>query len=210
MSKGSLITIALCAVLFVVLATCATTDADKTPVADFADYQSWTKINTATITGDVTAMLGSAHEGTKGFREVYVNGAGEAVALGSASYPFPAGTIVVNISLDDLLPEVILKADKVIVDDWHLVRNDNRRLIGKMYRERLINGLDTYEQSSGHGQRAIDAELGEIIIGKKPGRLDEEEIIVVNPFGLSIEDIGLALKVYRESKKIGLGIYLNR
>jgi hypothetical protein len=90
----------LSAVLFL-LAACATTDAGKTSAADFADYQGWTKVNTETITGDVTAMLGSAHEGNKGFREVYVNAAGEAVALGRAAYPFPEGTVVVKESYKD-------------------------------------------------------------------------------------------------------------
>src|SRR6266699_6601033 len=50
------------------------------------------------------------------------------------------GSILVNISLDDPLPEVVFKADKVIVDDWNLVKNDPRRLIGRMYRAGQIIG----------------------------------------------------------------------
>ncbi len=96
MNRTRILTASLGVLLLLVLTTCATTDSGKTPAADFADYQGWTKVNTETITDDVTAMLGSAHEGNKGFREVYVNGAGEAVALGKASYPFPEGTIVVK------------------------------------------------------------------------------------------------------------------
>ena len=99
--KIGILTLALTALLVFTLATCASTDAGKTPVADFADYQSWTKINTETITGDISAMLGSAHEGNKGFREVYVNETGEAAALGNAAYPFPEGTIVVKESYKD-------------------------------------------------------------------------------------------------------------
>ena len=44
------------------------------------------------------------------------------------------GSILVNISLDDPLPEVVFKANKVVVDDWNLVKNDPRRLIGRMYK----------------------------------------------------------------------------
>ena len=40
------------------------------------------------------------------------------------------GSILVNISIDDPLPEVVFKANKVVVDDWNLVKNDPRRLIG--------------------------------------------------------------------------------
>ena len=52
------------------------------------------------------------------------------------------GAILVNISLDDFLPEVVFQADKVIVDSWDLVKNDPRRLIGRMYRAGQIIGPD--------------------------------------------------------------------
>ena len=45
------------------------------------------------------------------------------------------GALLSNVSLDDPCPEVVFKADKVIVDDWKLVKADQRRLIGRMYRE---------------------------------------------------------------------------
>ena len=41
------------AIVILGLVTCASTDAVKTQPADF-EGQSWTKINTATITGDTT------------------------------------------------------------------------------------------------------------------------------------------------------------
>jgi hypothetical protein len=69
---------------------------EKTAVSDYSDYQSWTKINAQTITGDVTGLLGRAHQAAKGFREVYVNKTGEDVAMGRKPYPFPAGTIIVK------------------------------------------------------------------------------------------------------------------
>ena len=84
------------AVLSLGLVMCATTDVNKTETGAFEGYESWTKVNTETITGDTTSALGSAHEGTMGFREVFVNTAGETVALGKASYPFPEGSILVK------------------------------------------------------------------------------------------------------------------
>lgn len=119
------------------------------------------------------------------------------------------GTILVNISLDDPLPEVVLRADKVIVDDWMLVKHDPRRLLGRMYRAGQIVGPDEPEDPIRHARR-IDAQLGEIVTGEKVGRTSDESIILVNPFGLAIEDIAVASLVYQQAKQHGLGTWLSR
>lgn len=120
------------------------------------------------------------------------------------------GSLLVNISLDDPLPEVVLKADKVIVDDWNLVKNDSRRLLGRMYREGKIIGPDDLTGAAQNGCRQIDAQLGEIVAGTKVGRCDPGEIILVNPFGLSIEDVALAAYVYQKAQDLGIGVQLER
>ncbi len=117
------------------------------------------------------------------------------------------GSVLVNISLDDPLPEVVLKADVVIVDDWTLVRNDPRRLIGRMYREGKVTGPDDPLEA---GKRRIDAQLGEIVDGSKPGRRGPQDIILVNPFGLAIEDVGLAACIYWAARDSGAGVWLER
>jgi N-[(2S)-2-amino-2-carboxyethyl]-L-glutamate dehydrogenase len=121
-----------------------------------------------------------------------------------------AGSLLVNISLDDPLPEVVLQADTVIVDDWNLVRNDPRRLIGRMYREGKVIGPDEAVEAAGKGCRRIDAQLGEIVAGTKTGRRSLKDIILVNPFGLAIEDVGLAACVYQAARDLGLGVLLER
>ena len=98
--KNRIFAFSILAIVILGLVTCASTDAMKTQAAEFED-QSWTKINAETITGDTTGALGTAHEGNKGFREVYVNKVGEAVALGKVSYPFPEGSMVVKESYKD-------------------------------------------------------------------------------------------------------------
>ena len=64
------------------------------------------------------------------------------------------GSILVNVSLDDPLPEVVMKATTVIVDDWNLVRSDQRRLIGRMYREGKVLGPDEYGEALRHSSDA--------------------------------------------------------
>jgi N-[(2S)-2-amino-2-carboxyethyl]-L-glutamate dehydrogenase len=121
-----------------------------------------------------------------------------------------AGSLLVNISLDDPLPEVVLKADKVIVDDWNLVKNDSRRLLGRMYRAGRIIGPDDPTKSDGTGCRRIDAQLGEIVVGTRAGRGSPNDIILVNPFGLSIEDLALASHIYAVAQAMEMGVLLPR
>ena len=121
------------------------------------------------------------------------------------------GAILVNISLDDPLPEVVFRADKVIVDDWGLVKNDPRRLIGRMYRAGQIIGPDEIVSSKdGEQKRHIDGQLGEVILRNKRGRSHLDEIVLVNPFGLAIEDVALAHHVYQKSLELNIGIWLER
>lgn len=119
------------------------------------------------------------------------------------------GSLLVNVSLDDPLPEVVLRAHKVIVDDWSLVASDTRRLIGRMYRGGQVLAPDAAAATI-NGCRQIDAELGDLVVGRKEGRSNLSEVILFNPFGLSIEDVALAANVYRVARDQGLGIFLPR
>jgi N-[(2S)-2-amino-2-carboxyethyl]-L-glutamate dehydrogenase len=120
------------------------------------------------------------------------------------------GAILVNISLDDPLPEVVFQAEKVIVDDWPLVRSDPRRLLGRMYRAGQICGPDEALPESGKTCRRIDAQIGDLVLGKKSGRETLDGVILVNPFGLAIEDIALASRVYQIAQTAQLGLWLPR
>jgi ornithine cyclodeaminase/alanine dehydrogenase-like protein (mu-crystallin family) len=117
------------------------------------------------------------------------------------------GAILVNISLDDALPDVALRAGKLFVDDWHLVKTDSRRLLGRMYRDGLIDGPDA--PPTGRARR-VDAQLGDVVLGARPGRTSTDEVVLVNPFGLSIEDVALAAEVHATARRLGIGSYLER
>lgn len=106
------------------------------------------------------------------------------------------GTTILHVSLDDLLPEVIKKADKIIVDDWNLVKDDDKRIIGRMYHKKELRG--------------VYAEFGDILTSKKKGRISDQEIIVFNPFGMALMDVGVSNAVYKAALKQNLGIMLKR
>ena len=154
--------------------------------------------------GVVLRSAGSAEDAIRGAQVVI---AVTTTTCGYISYEWlQPGALLVNVSLDDPLPEVVVKADQVIVDDWSLVKADARRLLGRMYRAGTLVGP---EAVIGEGRR-VDAQLGEIVRGEKAGRRDEREIIMVNPFGLSLEDLALAAEVYRVACERSLGIWLER
>jgi ornithine cyclodeaminase len=120
------------------------------------------------------------------------------------------GALLVHVSLDDVLPEVVLEAGKVIVDDWKLVRDDDRRLLGRMYRQGLILGPHQRAGAGNGTAKRVHAELGEILVGRESGRASSREIILVNPFGLSIEDLAVARRVCERAQSLGLGVWLER
>jgi hypothetical protein len=91
-------TLILCIVVSIALVSCASMpdDPNATTPDAYQGYQSWAKVNSHTITGDTTGVIGKAHEGTAGFREVYINSAGEGASNGASSLPYPVGTVIVK------------------------------------------------------------------------------------------------------------------
>lgn len=85
----------------------------------------------------------------------------------------------------------ILAAAKVIVDDWAQAKD-----IGEI-NVPLARGELTPEQ--------IYGTLGEVVVGKKPGRTDPREITVFDATGLAIQDLSLGLAIYRRAQEKGLG-----
>lgn len=118
-----------------------------------------------------------------------------------------SGAVVINVSLDDLFPEVIEKSNLLFVDDWNLIKSDSRRLLGQMHRSGSILGPN---ETVPRGGRRVDAEIGDLVLSRHPGRASREEIIVVNPFGLAIEDIAIASRVFEIAESRGIGTRLAR
>jgi ornithine cyclodeaminase len=106
------------------------------------------------------------------------------------------GAFVSNVSIMDVHKEVFLKADKVVVDDWEQ-SNREKKVINQL----VLEGRFSREQ--------LHAELGEIIIGHRPGRGSNEEIIVLNPMGMAIEDIACAQVIYQKALAAQIGSYLS-
>jgi 2,3-diaminopropionate biosynthesis protein SbnB len=102
------------------------------------------------------------------------------------------GAFVSNVSIMDVHKEVFLKADKVVVDDW-----DQSNREKKVIHQLVLEGRFSRER--------LHAELGEIVIGGKTGRENDDEIIVLNPMGMAIEDIACAERIYQKALAENIG-----
>ncbi len=106
------------------------------------------------------------------------------------------GTLVCNVSIMDVHKDVFLGADKVVVDDWDQ-SNREKKLINQL----VLDGSFSREQ--------LHAELGEIVSGRRPGRERDDEIILLNPMGIAVEDIACAAELYLRAKRQGVGTWLD-
>jgi len=113
------------------------------------------------------------------------------------------GTVLINVSLDDACPDVVMNANLLVVDDWDLVRDDHHRLLGRMYRDGLICG-EAEEAANSHARR-VDTTVGQIVAGLHPGRREDSEIVLVNPFGMAIGDVAYAHALYKHAVASELG-----
>jgi N-[(2S)-2-amino-2-carboxyethyl]-L-glutamate dehydrogenase len=116
---------------------------------------------------------------------------------------FKDGTVAINVSLDDLYEDVIITAGRLYVDDWRLIADDEHRLLGRLARAGRV--LPPGTQNVSPPARAVTGTLGQLILGQCQGRQSDSEICVVNPFGLAIEDVNIAHRIYQAASRRGIG-----
>jgi len=106
------------------------------------------------------------------------------------------GTFLCNVSIMDVHTDVFLGADKVLVDDWDQ-SNREKKIINRLVLEGRFSRED------------LHAELGDVLRGARPGREGDDEIILLNPMGIAVEDIICAAEILRRAKHQGVGTWLD-
>lgn len=93
--------------------------------------------------------------------------------------------------------ELVLGADKVVLDGIDHVLHRETPIVAQL----VLSGRMKREQ--------IYAEMGEIVLGRKPGRENAKERIFYSPIGMAVDDIVLAKQVYDLAKAKGVGQMLS-
>jgi alanine dehydrogenase len=91
---------------------------------------------------------------------------------------------------EELQPE-LLKRAKIVVDDWKQASHSGE--INVPMARGIITKNDIY------------ATLGEVLVGKKKGRINPKEITIFDSTGLAIQDVAVADLVYKKALKRKIG-----
>ncbi|WP_406161766.1 hypothetical protein [Streptomyces canus] len=115
--------------------------------------------------------------------------------------------VVSNVGLDDVQTNVYLNAAKLLVDDWELVRADEFRTLGHLFRGGLVAAP---EASLDGAHRRVDAVFGDVLAPEAGAGRVVEGVVLFNPFGMAVCDVALASEVERQTRRLGLGQAIRR
>lgn len=101
------------------------------------------------------------------------------------------GQCVLNISLRDLAPEVILASHNIVDDIDHCLTADTSPHLA--------------EQAAGH-RRFIDGTIADLILGTVGPQADLP--LIFSPFGLGVLDLAVGAYVYRAASRRGLAVHV--
>jgi ornithine cyclodeaminase len=101
------------------------------------------------------------------------------------------GCFYADMAGQDCHLDVYGQLDRVVVDDWEVVRHYG-----------VVSIVQAVENGLLDPSRI--EELGPIVEGRAPGRRSAQERIVYRPIGLAIEDVAEAARVYRTAVERGL------
>ena len=94
----------------------------------------------------------------------------------------------------ELDTRILARADKVVVDSLKQCAR-----LGELHHA-LEDGSMKEED--------VHAELGEVLLGKKPGRESDKEVTVCDLTGIAIQDVAISQFVYEKAKRSGKGFFI--
>lgn len=118
----------------------------------------------------------------------------------------PEGSVFLNVSLDDAAEDALLGTEHLFIDDWHLVSDDNTRLLGRLAQ----TGRVTAPGTTAAGARQVDADLATLLSGGYSRPITPTDRTVINPFGMGVHDIALATRVHTAAQETDTGTLLPR
>ncbi len=123
-----------------------------------------------------------------------------AATLAREPYVLPGwlapGSTFVSISSLDPTVELIASADVLVCDSWEHETEFPSRAFARALAAGVVD-------------RDRVAELGELLVGSRPGRKGPLDRVFVSPVGLAVEDVAAAYRVYGRAAELGLGVRLD-
>ncbi len=89
----------------------------------------------------------------------------------------------------------LLKKSRIFIDCWEQARHSGEINVP------VAEGIVTRDD--------IEAKIGDVITGKNPGRLSDEDITIFDSTGLAVQDIVTAWKVYEKALERDIGSNIN-
>jgi ornithine cyclodeaminase/alanine dehydrogenase-like protein (mu-crystallin family) len=150
-----------------------------------------------TVTSTPVIAVDSVHEAFEG-ADILVEATRltEPTPLLSASVVKPGAFVVPYGTVSAVDLDLLDVMDKVVVDDWREAQSGR------------FGALRAHVDSGRLSRESLHAELGEIVTGRKPGRENEDERILLWHRGLSILDVAVANLVLERAEKAGTGTML--
>ena len=106
------------------------------------------------------------------------------------------GALTVQLAGHECEFALLQQCRKIVTDDWEVVKHRGIMTPAIMHQHALLHDSD------------IHANLGELILGIKPGRENDTERIHYAHMGMGVDDVALAWAVYQTARERGLGMPL--
>lgn len=103
------------------------------------------------------------------------------------------GALTIQLSGHECEFELVKQCSKIVMNNWNACKYRGIRTPAVMYLQGLLRDEDIY------------CSLGDLLLGRKPGRENEEERIHFSPDGMGSTDVALAFDIYRRACEKGIG-----
>lgn len=135
---------------------------------------------------------------------IVVGGRPEGLELGHLA----RGALLINTEGRDLPHDLVNGVDQIYVDDAALLEANPERYFVKMHLAASGNSDWPRPHNGSHHRRHIDADLGQVLTGARPGRRNIDDILLVELLSVHVLDVWLACRLHRAARERGLGARL--
>lgn len=103
------------------------------------------------------------------------------------------GVYVAHLGDNEVDEDLILRADKVVIDDWETDKHRMGDTMAYMFRDGKID------------DSRIDASVSDLVTGRKSGRDNDDQLTYSCNVGLGLYDVAIAARIYQYAKENGIG-----